>query len=91
MWQVPAVAPEIDGAVPAAKVREHMVGVAQYCARKRVGPRDVGEMDWAPASDRPDETEVWPWSVLGKRQGGDTAQSGEDYGASDLRTGSSGP
>ena len=52
---------------------------------------DVGEVEWSPASDRPDEAGVWPSSVWGKREVGDTAQLAAEDGVCDLSTGPAGP
>ena len=60
-------------------------------ARKRVDPKDAGEVEWNPASDRSGEMEIWSQSELGRRQVGDTAQLGREYSVSELSTGSPAP
>ena len=64
--------------------------MARYCARNRVGPEDVGEVEWNLAPVRADEMEVWPSLVLGKRKGGDALRLARRGGGGDLSSGPSG-
>ena len=43
--------------------------MARYCARWKVGPKDVSEVGWNPASGGMDVLEGLPASALGKRDG----------------------
>ena len=64
----------IDASGITANCQGQAFQVARYCVHKRVDPKNVGEVQWTPDSDRSEEMEVWPSSVLGKRGGGDAAQ-----------------
>ena len=59
-WRGPAVVLDIDGAGVTAYFEGKMFEVARYCVRKSADPKGVGEVEWIPASDRPNAMEVWP-------------------------------
>ena len=48
--------------------------MAKFCVRKRMDPKDLGGVNWNPASERLDESAVWPSPVSGTRVGGDATQ-----------------
>ena len=48
--------------------------VAKCCVRERMGPKDLGEGDWNPASERLNEPEVLPSSTSGESVGVDTTE-----------------
>ena len=64
----------------------HTFKEARHCVPQQVDPKDAGEVEWNPASDRADEIELWPSSVLSTIKSGNTAQAARGHGASDLST-----
>ena len=64
----------IDEMGATAKFQVQSFRVTQDCVRKRVGPRDLGEVDWVPASGRLGESPVWPPWVSEACVGGDATE-----------------
>ena len=54
--------------------------MAQFCLRKRVGPKVVGGVAGDPDPGRPDWMEVWPSMFTGRGLGGDPSQQLEGNG-----------
>ena len=86
-----AVVSDIDETGVTAELHGRTFKVARYCAHGRVGPRDGGEGDQSPASDRSDEMELYSSSVSAKRKGSNSAYLAGKGGVSELITGSPGP
>ena len=72
------------GELPGAAVQSG----AGLRARKRVGPEDLGKVDWNPASELSDEMKVWSSSLSGRERGGDKAQLGRREGGGKSSNGS---
>ena len=70
-WRSPAFLLDIDEAGFAAKFQRQTFEVARYCGRKQVGPQDVGDVEWNPASGGSDGMDVWPSPLPGRDSGGD--------------------
>ena len=49
-----------DGAGAAEKSQSQTFEVVRRCVRERVDPKDVGSVDWYPASGLDMEAHVWP-------------------------------
>ena len=64
----------IDEMGATAKFQVQSFRVTQDCVRKCVGPRDLGEVDWVPASGRLGESPVWPPWVSEACVGGDATE-----------------
>ena len=48
--------------------------VAWYCVRKRVDPKETGDVERDPTTGGADEMDVWPSPLTGRGSGGDPSQ-----------------
>ena len=68
-WCGPAAVVDIDELGVTVKFRRQALGVAKFCGRKRMDPKNAGDVEWNSSSKRSDEMAVWPLSALGKKFG----------------------
>ena len=69
-WRGPAKILNVVDAGVAAK-SQRLSGNTRYCVRKKADVRDVGEVDWSPASSRSDTVDSMLPVALGSTKGGD--------------------
>ena len=87
MWREPAYVLEIDETAVAEKFQGRKYRAAGFFGRKRVDPKDVGEVERNPAPDRSDRMDVRLSSAPANRKGGDSSRLAGENGVGDLGTG----